>query len=56
MWIWYLLIEADKIKVDHLLDFARSRVRNNDDSLSRCSALIFIGKHGNYKDRDQIAS
>lgn len=56
MWIWHLLIEADKVKVTDIFDYARISIRDTENTPARCYAILFLGKHGNYQDRSNIAS
>jgi hypothetical protein len=55
MHIWNLLIQADIIKDQELFDIARSQLNDTSKSTAaRNYAIIFLGKHGNYHDRDNI--
>ena len=56
MQLWRLLILVDKIKNPNLLQLARTFVRDYSKSENaRNYALIFLGKHGEYSDRQCIA-
>ena len=55
--LWRLMILSDKLKNKNLLDIARSFIRDNTKSENaRNYALIFLGKHGEYSDRQFISS
>jgi len=57
MRLWSLMTETDKLKENRLLSLARLRVR--DDSYPdapRAYATLFLGKYGNYQDRNFIAN
>lgn len=55
--LWELLTKADKIQDRQLLALARDRVRHRPDSCpARDLAMVFLGKHGTYQDREYIAS
>jgi len=58
MHMWSLLIKASKIKNDELFVLARDRVRdtNPDFEAARNYAILFLGKHGDYQDRQNIQS
>lgn len=55
MYLWALMIQANRIKVDNLKTLARKRLGNiSYPEPARSYALIFLGKHGNYQDRNII--
>lgn len=57
MHIWELLIQCDKCKNRKIIDLAKQRVRDKGyDEAARNYAIIFLGKHGDYQDRQYIAS
>lgn len=57
MHIWELLIESDKCKNSEIIPLAKRRVRDSGyDEAPRNYAIIFLGKHGDYQDRQYIAS
>lgn len=56
MHVWYLLIQCDKIKNTDILNLAKQRARDNGyDEASRNYIFIFLGKHGDYQDRQYLA-
>lgn len=57
MLIWYLLIQCNKIKNINILNLAKQRARDNGyPEESRNFIMLFLGKHGDYQDREYIAS
>ena len=58
MHMWSLLIKASKIKNDELFVLARDRVRDTNlyFEAARNYAILFLGKHGDYQDRQNIQS
>lgn len=56
MKLWEVLIQADRIREENLLYYARKRLDNDGyPEAARNFAIIFLGKHGTYNDRDNIA-
>ena len=56
MHLWSLMTEADKMKADALFSLARRRLRDTSyPEAARAYATVFLGKHGNYQDRNSIA-
>ena len=55
--LWELLTKASKVRDKQLLALARDRVRHRGESCpARNLAIVFLGKHGTYQDREYIAS
>ena len=56
MRLWELLVKSDKIKVPGLLDHAREKLSKGlgQDPVMNM-VLLFLGRHGNYNDRLNIA-
>ncbi|MDD5505515.1 MAG: RNA-directed DNA polymerase [Candidatus Omnitrophica bacterium] len=55
MHIWSLLIQSNKIKDKSLFIIARKRLSNVSYSpAARNYIILFLGKHGNYQDRNRI--
>ena len=55
--LWRLMVLSDKLKNKDLLNIARSFIRDNTKSENaRNYALLFLGKHGVYSDRQYISS
>ena len=58
MHLWRLLIKASRIKNEELFELARNRVGDTNPyfEAARNYAIIFLGKHGDYQDRQNIQS
>lgn len=57
MLIWYLLIQCNKLKNAGIINLAKQRVRDNGyPEAARNYIMLFLGKHGDYQDRNYIAS
>jgi len=55
--LWELLIKADRLADKRLLALARDHVRTrNDNCPAKNLAMVFLGKHGTYQDRQFIAA
>lgn len=56
MHLWLLMTQADSIKVEKLLSAARVRIQDSSyPEPARSYAVVFLGKHGNYQDRNRIS-
>lgn len=54
--LWALMTQSDRIKTEKLKVLARRRLRDTSHSeAARSYAMIFLGKHGNYQDRNTMA-
>ena len=57
MLIWQSLTRCKKIKNPDLIKLAKSRIRNEKYfNFARNSAILFLGKHGDYQDKVYLAS
>lgn len=57
MRIWELLIQCDTIKNSQIIELAKQRSRDMGyPEPARDHVIIFLGKHGDYQDKEYIAS